>query len=250
MTDRLFDDPPRNDVPRIIGHRGAMGHAPENTLASFRKAHELGCDWVEFDCMLSDDEAIVIHHDDALDRTTDGTGIVAETALAQIRRLDAGGWFADRYRGQQVPTLDETIALLRETGMGGNVEIKPVRGYERNTGKIVAHQTWELWPTELPPPVVSSFSLTALEQAVIAAPNLDYAILWWDIPEEWAYHHGRLNARAAHCNAGRLDEAQTTAFLEAGIAVRCYTVNDPDQAQRLFDWGVSSIFSDFPDRFL
>lgn len=250
MTEKLFDRPPRTDVPRIIGHRGAMGHAPENTLASFRKAHELGCRWIEFDCMLTEDASVIVHHDDTLDRTTSGTGLVSETPLAPIRRLDAGSWFDPSYTGQQIPTLDEALSLMRELSMGANVEIKPVKGHEIQTGRIVAKQTWEIWPAELPPPVVSSFSLDALEQAMAVAPSLDRAILWWKVPEEWAYQHRRLDSAAAHCNAKHLSESQTVAFQEAGVTVRCYTVNDPGKADELFSWGVSSIFTDFPDRFL
>lgn len=249
MIPALFSKPSRNDVPRIIGHRGAKGLAPENTLASFREAHRVGCQWVEFDCMLTKDQEIVVHHDDALDRTTDGAGLVSDHTCERIKRLDAGSWFNARYAAARVPTLEAVFGLLQETGLGANIEIKPVTGHEIETGRIVAQFTKDFWPRNLPAPVVSSFSLDALTVAVKLAPDLDYAILWEHVPGNWADHHRRLNARAAHCDADHLTEAQTRAFLEVGIPVRAYTVNEPTRAEVLFDWGVTSIFTDYPDRF-
>lgn len=245
----MTPSPKRTDIPRIIGHRGAVGHAPENTVAGFRKAKELGCDWVEFDCMLTRDQVVILHHDDELDRTTNGTGLVSETNLAAIRRLDAGSWFSPEFAKVPIPTLDETVAALASLGLGGNVEIKPVKGYERITGRIVAERTAELWPGTLPPPVMSSFSLDALEEAQKAAPQLDRAILWWEIPDDWQVHQDRLGASAVHVSIKKLTEARAAQFRESGIPFRVYTVNDPADADRLFSWGCEAIFTDHPDRF-
>lgn len=239
----------RTDIPRVIGHRGAVGHAPENTIAGFRKAKELGCSWVEFDCMLTRDEVVILHHDDALDRTTNGTGLVSDTNLAAIRRLDAGSWFSPDFAKVPVPTLDETVAALTALNLGGNVEIKPVKGYERVTGRIVAQKTAELWSDTLPPPVISSFSLDALEEAMKAAPDLDRAVLWWEIPEDWRAHQDRLAASAVHVSIKKLTESRAADFRDAGVPFRVYTVNDPADAERMFDWGCEAIFTDFPDRF-
>ncbi|WP_420417553.1 glycerophosphodiester phosphodiesterase [Pacificispira sp.] len=239
----------RTDIPRIIGHRGAVGHAPENTVAGFRKAKELGCSWVEFDCMLTRDEVVILHHDDDLDRTTNGTGLVSETNLAAVRRLDAGSWFSSDFAKVPVPTFDEAVSALAQLGLGGNVEIKPATGYDRITGRIVAERTAELWPATLPPPVMSSFSLAALEEAQKAAPQLDRAILWWEIPDDWQAHQDRLEASAVHVSVKKLTEARAAEFRNAGIPFRVYTVNDPSDAARLFDWGCEAIFTDYPDRF-
>lgn len=239
----------RTDIPRVIGHRGAVGHAPENTIAGFRKAKELGCSWVEFDCMLTRDEVVILHHDDALDRTTNGTGLVSDTNLAAIRRLEAGSWFSPDFAKVPVPTLDETVAALTALNLGGNVEIKPVKGYERVTGRIVAQKTAELWSDTLPPPVISSFSLDALEEAMKAAPDLDRAVLWWEIPEDWRAHQDRLAASAVHVSIKKLTESRAADFRDAGVPFRVYTVNDPADAERMFDWGCEAIFTDFPDRF-
>ncbi|WP_420725307.1 glycerophosphodiester phosphodiesterase [Hwanghaeella sp. LZ110] len=240
---------PRTDVPRMIGHRGAAAHAPENTIPGLKKAKELGARWVEFDCMLSMDEVVVLHHDDTLDRTTNGTGLVSEKSFVELRRLDAGAWFGPEFKGTAIPSFDQTIAELTSLGLGANVEIKPVTGHERRTGQIVAAQTAQLWPASLPPALLSSFSLEALEEAMKVAPQVDRAILWWNIPEDWHDHHMRLGASAAHVSAKKLSDRHAAAFRDAGVPFRVYTVNDPADAERLFALGCETIFTDYPDRF-
>ena len=96
----------------VIGHRGAAARAPENTLAGLRRARELGAAWVEFDVMLTADRVPVLIHDETLERTTTGRGEVARHTAAEIRALDAGGWFAPEFAGERVPTLAEAVALL------------------------------------------------------------------------------------------------------------------------------------------
>lgn len=239
----------RHDIPRIIGHRGAAGQAPENTLAGFRKAHALGCRWVEFDCMLSQDDVVVIHHDDRVNRTTNGSGLVSSLDAATIRQLDAGSRFSPDYAGCRVPDFTETLALLTELGMGANVEIKPVTGHDRQTGLLVTQAILAQWPDSLPPPVVSSFSLDALAESHAVAPDLDRAVLWERVPKDWQDHHERLGASAIHVSARHLTREQAQQFQATDVPFRCYTVNDPKVAQRLFDWGCQAIFTDYPDRF-
>src|SRR5260370_19807838 len=86
----------------VVGHRGAMGHCPENTLASFERGLELGADWIELDVHLSADRALVVIHDATLDRTTNGPRLVREHTLAELTALDAGD-------GQLIPTLDQVL---------------------------------------------------------------------------------------------------------------------------------------------
>src|SRR5262245_53621059 len=107
-------------LPRVIGHRGAAAYAPENTLESIREAAHRGARWVEFDAKLTGDGAVILMHDDTLDRTTNSRGPVAQTSLADIARLDAGAWFGEPWRGARVPTLADTLALLVELDMQAN----------------------------------------------------------------------------------------------------------------------------------
>ena len=97
--------------PQLIAHRGGSAYEPENTLSAFRNAIEVGADWIEMDIQRTRDGVLVVIHDEAVDRTTDGTGKVEDLTLEQIRTLDAGN-------GEQVPTFEEVIALAREAGVG------------------------------------------------------------------------------------------------------------------------------------
>ncbi len=96
---------------KVIGHRGASSSAPENTMASFRAAIELGVDGIEFDVQQTADGRLVVIHDAMLDRTTNGTGHVFETSAAAVGALDAGGWFSKAFAGARVPRLDDVLAL-------------------------------------------------------------------------------------------------------------------------------------------
>jgi glycerophosphoryl diester phosphodiesterase len=123
-------------LPRIIGHRGACGYAPENTLESIRTAADLGIKWVELDVKLTKDGVPVIFHDETLDRTTNGHGNVAETFYADLQNLEAGSWYSDGFAGIKIPTLEEAAELLIDLGLGLNLELKPCPGREKETAEI------------------------------------------------------------------------------------------------------------------
>ena len=108
---------------RVIAHRGFSGAAPENTLAAVRAAIEVGADMVEIDVTLTSDGHIVVIHDETLDRTTTGSGRVSDFTLTELQRLDAGGWFAPRFAGERIPTLDQVLDEI-EGRILLNVEIK------------------------------------------------------------------------------------------------------------------------------
>src|SRR5271169_4705269 len=116
----------------VIAHRGASGVAPENTLAAFRRAAEIGAGFIETDLRFSRDARLVAVHDDTLDRTTNGKGPVAAKALEELRKLDAGAWFraqqpdgaAAKFAGERIPTVEEVLAFGRERDLGLYLEIK------------------------------------------------------------------------------------------------------------------------------
>ena len=232
----------------IIGHRGAAGHAPENTLASLRAAAGLGLRWVEFDVRLSRDGCPVVFHDDRLDRTSDGVGPVADRDAADLVRLDAGAWFAPAFTGEPIPTLAQALGALAALGLGANVEIKAEAGSEAATGAAVAALLAAEWPATLPPPLVSSFSEAALRAVRATAPELRRALLVRAVPRDWRHRLAALGCRDLHCAAANIRRATLAEARAAGVPVRCYTVNDAATARRLFGWGVEAVFSDFPDR--
>src|SRR5262245_21074168 len=100
--------------PKLIDHRGASGIAPENTLAAFSKAVELGAKWIEFDVMLSKDDEPVIFHDLNLNRTSSGQGRLSEHAYEQLKGLNAGIWFGESFAQEKIPHFREVLNLMRE----------------------------------------------------------------------------------------------------------------------------------------
>lgn len=235
-------------IPCVIAHRGASGHAPENTLAALRKAAELGAIWVEFDVMLSRDGWPVLMHDDDLARTTDGRGPLAEMSLSQLRELDAGRWFSKVFAGERIPTLKEALAALAELGLGANIEIKPTPGRETETGHTVAAYLAEAWPSNLPQPLLSSFSREALAAARGVAETAPRALLVNRVPSDWHARLIELGCGALHCNHRFLKREKAAEVQQAGYSLRCYTVNSAARARMLFDWGVDGVFTDYPDR--
>ena len=236
-------------LPPVIGHRGAAASAPENTLAGIRRAHALGCRAVEFDVKLSHDNGLVLMHDDRLDRTTNAVGPAADRSEAELRGLDAGGWFAPEFRGEPVPSFAEAVALLEALGMGANVEIKPCPGRETETGRRSAEALRRLWPRGAPL-LVSSFSTAALEAARAAAPELPRGLLVEDVPPHWAESARRLGCVSLNPWHEGLWPELVAEARALGLAVVVYTLNDPQRADLLRGWGVDAIITDMPERLL
>ena len=111
-------------MDKIIAHRGASAVAPENTLAAFRKAAELGCKWLEFDVRMLGDGTVVVIHDARFDRTSDTSLAMKDAKSSDLDRIDAGGWFSATFAGERVPTFAQTLALMLDLGLSGNVELK------------------------------------------------------------------------------------------------------------------------------
>jgi glycerophosphoryl diester phosphodiesterase len=233
-------------LPRVIGHRGAAAHAPENTLAGFRKARALGCGWVEFDVRLTGDGALVVCHDDRLDRTTDGRGRISRLTLSQVQRCDAGGWFCAGFAGERVPTLEDALEVCAELGLGANVEIKAERARGSHTAAALAASLGRM-KTAPPPMLISSFLSDAVSEAKTSLPHIPRGMLWRKIPRNWAAIAGRLGCATIHAGHAELDESVVRDVVATGHPLLAYTVNDVIRARQLFRWGVASVFSDAPD---
>lgn len=242
----LNPQPPR--LPPVIGHRGAKGHAPENTIAGLRKAHALGARWVEFDVKLTADGEPILMHDDTLKRTTDGRGAVADRTLAEIRALDAGRWFSPAFAGERVPTLDEAMAFLAANAMGANVEIKPCPGREVETGALVARSLAGRWAGMALPPFLSSFSAASLAAARDAAPDIPRGLLAERFASDWGARLADLGCATLHMFDRRITEDRVRAVRQAGYRLLAYTVNDAARARSLLSLGVEAIITDYPER--
>jgi glycerophosphoryl diester phosphodiesterase len=227
--------------PRIVAHRGGGALAPENTLGAIRRGAALGFKGVEFDVMLAGDGTPVLIHDETVDRTTDGRGEVSKMTYAELARFRTGN-------GETIPTFEAAARLCRKLGVWANVEIKPARGHERATGAAVAPLARELWRGSALPPLLSSFSIEALEAARDAAPELPRGSLVDKIPQGWRAAMQRLGCVALHCNWKEVDRRFIAEVHEAGYAVLLWTVNQPDIARRMLDFGADCLVTDALER--
>lgn len=238
--------PATANPPRVIGHRGARSTAPENTLAGLRQAVAEGASWVEFDVKLTSDGHPVLIHDETVDRTTNGKGKVAEMSLADIRALDAGGWFGRRFAGEKVPTLDEALELMSGLAMGFNLEIKPCPGREVETAKVALERVRALWPSFRATPVISSFQHASLAAARDAVPGLPRGLLAERLPADWKKLAEELGCSFIHPGTRALTREEVAAVKAAGYPMLVWTVNEPARARELTAWGVDSIITDSP----
>jgi len=238
------------NLPPVIGHRGAKDFAPENTLASLREAKRQGAAWVEVDVKLTADGRPILMHDDRLDRTTDGTGPVADRTLAEIRRLDAGRWFSEAFTGERVPTLEACLDLVLSLDLGINLEIKPCAGRAVETTEVALAVAHAIWPTDRPLPLISSFSLEALETAHRVRPEWPRGYLTSGLPLDWRSIADRLDAATVNIDHRRETAASVRAIRETGRPVLAFTVNDVARTKELLGWGVTAVFCDRPGEVL
>jgi len=231
--------------PRLIAHRGGGNKAPENTLAAFRKGLACGFLMMEYDVKLSADDVPILLHDDTLERTSSGTGPVAGYRYTDLARHDFGSWYSGEYAGEPVATLYSIAAYTRAHDIASNIEIKPSLGMETHTGERIAVLARELWSQAAVPPLLSSFSETALAAARDAAPELPRALLIANtLPPDWIER-----AKWLRCHGVNLNHAYTTLPIveqahAAGLTVAVWTVNDPVRAHELLSWGCNAVITD------
>ncbi|HEU4838527.1 MAG TPA: glycerophosphoryl diester phosphodiesterase [Micavibrio sp.] len=235
-------------IPKVIGHRGAKAYAPENTLESIATAASLGVEWVELDVKLTRDGVPIIFHDEELDRTTNGSGLVAQTDYADIANLEAGSWFGDSFAGIKIPTLEEAVDILLKHNLGLNLEIKPCPGREKETAEIALDHLSQIWdePDKL---LISSFQHVSLEAAMDLAPDYARGLLIGgeEMPENWKDLADYLDVKTINLGSRLVTRAVADEVMDIELPLLVYTVNDPMQARALQKLGVDAFFSDNPD---
>lgn len=233
--------------PLIMAHRGARRGAPENTMAAFRLAAELGADGVELDVQLCKDGEAVVIHDFTVDRTTDGGGRVKDFALAELQALDAGEWYAAQFDGERVPAL---ARVLHELGprLTLNIELKTVTlrsdGLETEVVRLVedtgmVHRV-----------IVSSYNPMALWRVRRLNRHIATGMLY--APEQPLPLRGRwfqplARPQALHPRWDTIDKEFVAAAHQRGLKVIPWTCDEPDAMLRLVRWGVDAIITSRPD---
>lgn len=233
-------------LPKIIGHRGACGYAPENTIESIKTAAEMGVEWVELDVKLTKDQVPIIFHDETLERTTNGSGNVADTLYEDIKQLEAGSWFADSFAGIKIPTLEDVCETLIDLNMGLNLEIKPCPGREKETAEVALDALSRIWDDH-DRLIISSFQHVSLETAMDIANDWARGLLIDEWPENWKDLASYLEVSTVNINGNAVTREQVESIIDMDYPVLAYTINDPQRARLLQSWGVDAMFTDVPD---
>lgn len=244
MTDFHFPD-----TPLVVAHRGASADHPENTLPAFEAAARAGADAIEFDLRLTSDGVPVVLHDEDLSRTTDGSGLVRETTLAELKALDASGGRGPR---QEVPTFAEALEVIGRTSSGADVEVKSLGGPDPGRQELLEAALEVLQGAPFPGPVlVSSFNGLTLQRCRELAPGLPTGFLSAAAIDpvsaltyvRQAGHEFLLPQAETLLEAGQgfVDECHA-----AGVRLGTWTVDDEPTMEKLFGWGVDAVASNRP----
>ncbi len=219
----------------ITSHRGAGSLEPENTLRAMQRAIALGVDQIETDAQLTRDGYLVLMHDPTVDRTTDGTGKVAELTFAEIRRLNAG-------HGECVPTLQEALALTR-----GKVVLQiELKGPGTALPVVQAVEAADA----VDQVILTSFKHQWLVEAQAQNPKLHTGALWGRLPTDSVQQTQQLGLHALHIWHEFIDQQLVKDAHEQGLLVRAWNTDKEDDMRRLIDLGVDAIGSDRPDLLL
>ena len=221
-----------------IGHRGAMGHAPENTLSSIRKAIMMGAPCMEIDVYFVDGH-LVVFHDDRLERTTDGTGYLCEQSFDYLRSLDAGN-------GEKIPTLEEVCAEI-ESKACLNIELKGTETAAPVVDLItqLVDDGWDINRF-----LVSSFHHRELLEVKRLNQDIKLGALVKGIPVDDAKFAEDLGAFSVHPSLAFVDQRFVDDAHERGMRVYVYAVDHPEDLVRMQGIGVDGVFTGYPERVL
>jgi len=224
--------------PLLIGHRGARGLAPENTLLAMDAGIAAGCTWLELDVQLHPSGNLLVLHDLTLDRTTNGHGLASDASWDALRALDAGS-------GERLPTLDEVLDRVGSRA-SLNIELKTWDGTAAAVATVLrARLAQGVAATQF---IVSSFHLPELEAFKELLPEVPVAVLLCGVPLDGAACATALGAVALNQSAEFVDAALVADAKARGLQVNVYTVNDAAEYARLAAMCIDGVFTDVPDR--
>lgn len=229
----------------VVAHRGYSSKTPENTMAAFELALEVGSGGLELDVHLSKDGEIVVIHDATLDRTTNGTGGVGAHTMAELKELDAGSWFAPEFKGEKLPTLRQVCELIKGRDLLFNVETKMALGFEQLNEKLaLLLDEYDLWEKT----VISSFNHYALAHFKAIKPQVKTGILYHcGLYNPWEYAKS-IGASALHPDHKTMIPEIVAGAQHNGMQVNVWTVDEPADIERMKLCKIDSIITNVPER--
>lgn len=230
--------------PRVVAHRGGGTLAPENTLGALRLGGAMGFGGVEFDVMLTGDGTPVLIHDETLERTTDGEGLVAERTWAELQGLDAGAWYAPQFAGTRIPHFDDFVDVFQISRKKALVELKGIWSVD-DLEPVVA----EIYAAGVQDRLVfASFEVGTLHHLIEAAPNLPRVVLRRELPDDpvrLARYYGAAAIMTRLAEVRERPEVVETMH-EAGLGIMLYTLNSEERWGEALAHGVDGIITDEP----
>ncbi len=219
---------------------------PENTMASFKGALDIGAEMIELDVALSKDRALVIIHDDTLERTTNGKGNVCDYTLKELRNLDAGSWFDGKFAGEKIPTLEEVLDLVKNRALL-NIEIKEIFYEDHDPVDSIEKQVIELVRKKemVDSVLLSSFEINYFER-LCKMENIPATAFISRKPADGSVVENckKLKLYSWHPWHEILSREQVTMMHDAGVKVFSFTVNTKEVFQNLKSMGVDGVFTD------
>ena len=238
---------PRFEDHFISAHRGASGAFPENTLLAFNEAARAGVRSIETDLSLLSDDSFAVFHDATLGRTVTGDAPIGSFDRASLANLDAGVWRDAAFAGAPVPALADLLSWQKETDIGLNLEIKC---HDQDYRRHAAALTCALVEVDPEMTLISSFDARCLAAIMLELPEFARALIAEKMPNDWRNIADQLQLDGFHLNHENLTVDQVGAIHEGGLAVRCYTVNDAADVEKLRGYGVDLVMTDWPGKFI
>jgi glycerophosphoryl diester phosphodiesterase len=233
----------------LIAHRGGSLEAPENTMAAFRHAIEIGMKYVELDVQLTRDGEMVVIHDETLDRTTDGSGAVQDYTLEELREFDAGIKFSEEFRGERIPTVREVMELCTLRGVGVVVEIKEP-GINKGVEEKLAGLLGEMWMRGAENIWCISFDHDAIRRMRELDASLPLGFLYeWNTPN-FVSADEAVQAVCPYFASALANPEQVAEAHRLGKFVLVYTVNEAEHMRALVAAGIDGMVSDRPSLLL
>ncbi|MDC4186473.1 glycerophosphoryl diester phosphodiesterase [Loigolactobacillus coryniformis] len=241
------------DSKIILAHRGISSLAPENTLAAFNLLPKYNIKWLETDLGITSDKHVIIMHDDYLDRTTNGHGLLASTSYRNLHKLSAGAWFSSKYADERVPTLEELVSFVNRTKINVNIELKAVVSNNANEmADSLVHQFAQALDMIDPAIdiIVSSANPIMLLKLQQLRPHTEFAVLFdkTNLKDDWQLIMQSCHAQFIHPESEGLTREKIEQFKSSHYRVNVWTVNTLCRCNQLFNWGVDGVFTDFAQR--
>lgn len=230
---------------KVWAHRGASAYAPENTIESFLLAAEQGADGVELDVQLTKDGEMVVVHDEQIDRVSDGTGLVKDYTLAELKEFHFNKTQPE-YKDAKIPTLREVYEALKPTKLTINVELKTGIFWYENLEEKVLELTREMGMEDRV--IYSSFNHYSIAKILELDPEAKTGILYADVIYDVVNYAKKIGTGALHPATFHVQMADfLQQYVESDLAVHVWTVNDKAEIERLMKAGVDAVITNYPD---